>query len=282
MPTTSVPSAVAIAAESAVDSSSERADLQRTIGPSASWWRTPTIVSSQAFGLLLLISFWLPFAEGCQGHIISPSGMFPSDPLMTWSDWLVAMLVPNAFFNGVWVAGLLLLTGIFHCKKIWQTGFALHLCLSAALLILMVYVQTGSVSDRKSGLEAFLGMLPVVTLPTLWVGWSIWKRQWSDVWARLQHVWTFVAIALLHVSLMLSRRLLFGYFFLLAGLLGMVVAVEVARNRMAHDLWDRSQPVGKFNFTIRGLMGWTTVLALVIGYYQTAPLVIERLFGPEE
>jgi hypothetical protein len=58
----------------------------------------------------------------------------------------------------------------------------------------------------------------------------------------------------------------------------MVVAVELARLRMVHDLWDASHRVERPQFTLRSAFLWITFVPLVIGYYQAIGPFVSWLF----
>lgn len=243
--------------------------------------KSPTVLSTQVATLILLASLWLPVGEGCKGSVITPASMVHFDPAQSFVDWFFNWTVLTAFTNGLWIAGVITLAAIWKSKRIWQVGFTLQLVLTCLYLLLMTAFGAWEIESVKSAVEWMAFSVPVLTISVLWVGWSIQHRQWVIAWARLQHLWTFTAFVYFHLGLLFSKALFYGYFIVLAGLLGTVVAVEIAKNRMEFDLWDRSRPIGRFNFSIRSLMGWTTFLAVIIGYYQGIPVLLEQIFGSE-
>ncbi len=54
--------------------------------------------------------------------------------------------------------------------------------------------------------------------------------------------------------------------------------VEIAKHRMAHDLWDPSVPVTKPKFTIQKIFIWTTLLAVTIAYFQSIDRVVDYFY----
>lgn len=138
--------------------------------PPIRWWKSPTIVSSQFAGFLLLISLWLPAAEGCKGAVIRPIDMASLDSSLDWSQWLVSLSVPIAFSNGIWVANLLVLSAIFCSKRVWQVGFFAQL----TFLEHVKYEVVAPVVASRAG---------IVVVPMLVVHWNLHLRRIAVVHA---------------------------------------------------------------------------------------------------
>jgi hypothetical protein len=72
-------------------------------------------------------------------------------------------------------------------------------------------------------------------------------------------------------------RLMWGYFVTIAVLVAAAFLIHHIKHRMAHDLWDVNARTTWTQFTIKQLMGWSILLALLLAYYQNIETILSAL-----
>lgn len=240
--------------------------------------RSPTIVSMQLAGWLVFACLWLPVARGCSGTIERPVDDLSWSGSLDIQELLVGTLIFGSYANGLIASGILIVATLLRNRRfLWritQAQFVIALSIGVSLLI------TTLISDRalRPKTEGLLTIAPPILGAFVWI---ILARRQNDrelAWARLQHVWTLVALVMLHLKCLFATQLLVGYWLMLAGLLGLVVAVQVARHRMVHDLFDASVAARRPRFALWQVFVWTTMFALVFGYYSSLDKLLDIMF----
>ena len=241
-------------------------------------WRSPTVLGMHGTGWFLLLCMFLPVARGCNDNVLRPIEMVQISTATSWEDVSSGILVLFTYSNGAIVAGSLAIVALFRSPKIawrifqWHFGFTV---LISSLLSLSIAFSKPGTRDQILGLLYFV---PPITAVLFWISLAAWRGQRSQAWARLQHGWTIACFCILHLQCVFVNAWLYGYFMTLAALGFTVVMVEIAKNRMAHDLWDATLPVTKPRFSISAILIWTTVLASMIAYFQSIEKLVEYFY----
>ncbi len=244
----------------------EKPDLQPTIQPTG--LKSPTVISLQLAGLLVFACLWLPLCRGCSGTTRIPIETFKEGSLTDVGDWLFNFMLLGSYCNGLIVAVLISVTAWFASERLWKVFFLAQFGLTLSIGVALVAYSIWRCTDLKNLLETALSAPPALFGFSIWVGLAIQRRALQSAWARLQHAWTIAALFFVHLLMLFQGSALFGYWLTLIGLVGMVVAVELARLRMQHDLWDPSQRVLRPQFSIRSILIWTAFFPIVFSYYR--------------
>lgn len=265
LPTTEV-----IAPSSPKPAEFEPAEFVAPVGAPAGI-RSPTVVSMQLAGWAVLACLFLPLFRNCSGTVVRPVEELSSavaSPVST-SSLVQAAVLLSVYGNGVLAAGLITISAWLCSRAFWWRSFLFQfaVCLGLAVIFasLVLSEPTPTLTARVSNGLIFI---PPLVVASSWVALAIRRGAHELAWARLQHTWTIGALLYVHLMCIFAQQLLFGYWLTMIGLAGMMLAVELARHRMQHDLWDASQPAARPQFTLASIFLWITLIPLAIGYYQ--------------
>ena len=254
----------------------EKPDLQPTIRPAG--LKSPTVISLQLAGLLVFLCLWLPLCRGCSGTTKIPIESLNVGSQTNVGDWLFDFMLLGSYGNGLLVALLISVTAWFANERLWKLFFLTQFGVTLSIGVALVAYSLWRCTDLKTLLETTLSALPPLLGFSIWVGLAIQRRAFQSAWARLQHSWTIAALFFVHLLILFQGSALYGYWLTLIGLVGMLVAVELARLRMQHDLWDASQRVLRPQFSIRSILIWTALFPIVFGYYRAIEPLCNWIF----
>ncbi len=254
----------------------EKPDQQPTIRPAG--LKSPTVISLQLAGLLVFVCLWLPLCRGCSGTTKIPIETFTASSLTDVGDWLFNFMLLGSYCNGLIVAVLMSVTAWFASERLWKVFFLTQLVLTLSIGVALVAYSMWRCTDFESFLKTALSALPALFGFSIWVGLAIQRRALQSAWARLQHAWTIAALFFVHLLMLFEGSVLYGYRLTLIGSVGMLVAVELARHRMQHDLWDVTQRVLRPPFSIRGTFIWTAFFSTVFRYYRAMEPLCNWIF----
>lgn len=229
---------------------------------------SPTVYWLQLAGWLMLACLLLPLAEGCDGKVVSSYSTL-SRTAQQNDDY--GFVVLGCFgwiqFNlGIWAIVWML---VALTRRLTIARLLLRIQVAAIGLGLAAWlVLLATNATLREILEVIFGFGPVVILAGLWIRSAHRTQDWYLLWSRVQHLWLLLAWFLVQLQCIIVRRVLWGYFVFLAVMALSVVAIEIARHRLVHDLLDSTAPLGKPRFSLRSSFAWITGLALFIAYYQ--------------
>lgn len=243
--------------------------------------RSPTVIGLHAAGWLLLLCLFLPVCRGCNGAIVRPSDGLVLTPPVHVADVVGCVALLAVYGNGVCIAVLITISGCLRSPTFWWRSFVVQAAISACIGLTIVGAVLVTSHTPKAWLQQSLVFVPPLVGGITWVGLAFRYADPEQAWARVQHIWTIGAWLNLNLHCILSGALLFGYWVTLFALAGQLFAVELARHRMRHDLWDASHPTRRPQFTLGSLLAWMTILPLIFGYYQAVEPIVEWFF-PEK
>lgn len=233
--------------------------------------RSPSILSVHMAGWLLLVCMFLPVCKSCSNTIERPVDGLALTPPIEVRDVVRVVTLLSVYGNGVLVATLLTISAYLASPTFWWRAFVIQYTLTVLiglLFVALVVAQSPGSGTGSVPLENFLSCAPPPIAAALWIGGAIRRQARELAWARLQHCWTMGAFVYLHMLCLFNSQVLIGYWLTLLSLAGLVFAVELARYRMHHDLWDPTRPAGRPQFTLRKIFLWMTFFPLVVAYYQ--------------
>ena len=259
--------------------------IEATTGPTSvplpRGLKSPTVVSMQLAGWMLVACLFLPLCRSCGGSVLRPvevisTSLSAPGHISSVFDGVTLLAV---YCNGALAASVLAISAYRRNPAVLRRAFATQYAISLGLAVVFAcLVLADESSSPKRTLVGGLAFIPPLVMAAWWVQ-SAWRRGDREAaWARLQHLWTFGALVYMHLMCIFATEVLIGYWLTLASLLAMVLAVELARHRMRHDLWDASRPPARIQFTLRSLFLWMTILPLVTGYYRAIELLADWLF----
>jgi hypothetical protein len=235
---------------------------------------SPTVGWLQLAGWLMLGSLTLPLAEGCDGKVVSTySTFFRSASTDSIASLGIAGSVMWIQCN-LWLWSVVwMLVGV--TRQVTIARALLRVQIGATLLALLAWILwlVATESPREL-LQAFFGLGPVIVLAGWWLRSAHRRKDWPQLWSRVQHIWLLLAWLWVQIQCILVRKLLWGYFAFLIAMAFGVVAIEIARHRWQHDLLDSTAPVGRPQFSLRRTFAWVTGLALFIAYYQQIEILL--------
>ena len=240
--------------------------------------KSPTVISLQLAGWLVFICLWLPLCRGCGGAV----DKIPIDTLQ-FPPFDAKNLAPNfmllgAYCNGLFVAFYVCLSAWFVSEKLWKSFFLTQLSVTVINSVtLLCFSMVYSDSSRELA-ETILGSFPTLVGFSVWIGIPIRRNDYPVAWARLQHSWTLGAFFFVHLLMLFQGDARYGYWVTMVGLVSLLVAVEIARYRMPHDLWDSSVGILRPRFTIRNILCWTALFPVVFSYFQAIRPICDWLF----
>ncbi len=243
--------------------------------------RSPTILGMQAAGWVVLACLWLPINRGCNGSITRPVENLRLNPPIQMADIVLLGWMIGCYGNGLMAAMLLALSVIWCGETLWWRAFIAQLTCAGGLCLMTLALNLNPSNHAKELTQNLLVLVPPMILSWSWIGLAMRYRQRQSAWARLQHSWTLVGLVMLQLQSLFSTKILYGYWVSIVGFVGLTFSIELARLRMKHDLWDRSAPALRPQFTIRGIFFWTTFCALVVGYYGAIGPILSWMF-PEQ
>lgn len=239
---------------------------------------SPTVLSLKLAGWLVFICLWLPLCRGCGGGPdlvpINVIQLVPIEPEKVFGSCLLLV----SYSNGLLVALSVCVATLLHSEKIWKRFFLSQLILSLSVSAAMIGAAMVTSDSPRALLETMLGSIPAWLGVTAWIGGAILRQDYTTAWARLQHTWTIIAYFYIHLLMIFQGQVRYGYWVTLTGLACQVIAVEVARHRMKHDLWDASSAVVRPQFSIRNILFWTAFFPIVLTYYQAIAPFCNWLF----
>jgi hypothetical protein len=235
---------------------------------------SPTVLSPSLAGVVLLLSMLLPLCEGCDGKNVYPTDMLSAPtptPLIDRSHIL------SHFGFGLLLGSSLAIVGLFRSRRLFVTLFAVELIsfLVLATIICLPEFLGGNLKDKVG---SFFAVAPPFIASATWVGLAVKHKHWPEAWGRLNISFCFYLLLWIHLLCLFARKLLSGYFVFLAGILLLLFGIVWAVQRLEYDLWDRTKPKGRVQFSVAKIMAWTTGLALTIGYYRGLDSVMRWLF----
>lgn len=230
--------------------------------------KSPTVISLYLAGWLVFICLWLPLGRGCGGTIHTPIDELKLDSIANVGDLISSFVLLGSYSNGLLIAVLVSIAAWMVSEKLWRFTFIAQFLISLSIGIVLVFLMLWHSGSAKEWLENCLYSCPALFGFGMWVGLAMKRKEYPVAWARLQHVWTIAALFYVHLLMLFKSEAMYGYWLTLIGLLGMVTAVELARYRMQHDLWDASQRVVRPQFTIRRILIWTAFFPIVFSYYR--------------
>ncbi len=241
---------------------------------------SPTVLSLKLAGGLVFICLWLPLCRGCSGGAdvipISKVQIVPFEPEKAFGSSLVLA----SYSNGLLVAISISIATLLHSEKIWKRFFLSQLVITLGVSAAMIVGAMVYSDSPRDLLETILGSTPAWLAVAAWTGAAIRRHDYPTAWSRLQHTWTIVTCFFVHLLMIFQGQARYGYWLTIAGLIFQVIAVEVARHRMKHDLWDASSKVVRPQFSIRNILFWTAFFPIVLTYYQTITPFCDWLFKP--
>ncbi len=240
--------------------------------------RSPTVLSLQVSGWLLFSCLWLPLCRGCGGGPdkipVQLLRIFPFEAEHQFANFLLI----GSYGNGLLIAILAAVSAWLVSEKFWKACFLTQFFVTSGISIAVVGVAMVQSSSGRQLLSTVLVTIPALIGFLSWVGLAIRSQEYQVAWARLQHAWTMSAILIVHGLLLFEGRVRYGYWVTMVALLFVVIAVEIARHRMKHDLWDSEAPVIRPQFTIRKILFWTAFFPLVFGYCQAMEALCNWVF----
>ncbi len=251
--------------------------LESEIQPAG--FKSPTIISLQLAGWLVFICLWLPLCRGCGGaadkipiHSLQPISV--TDLAGLFSNFMLL----GSYCNGLMVAFFICVTAWFKSERLWRIFFLSQFCITATVAVIVLTFGTAQSPNLESLVRTILGTVPALLGVLIWIGIAIGRNDFPTAWARLQHAWTIAAFFFIHLMTLFQGSVRYGYWLTMIGLGGLVVAVELARYRMQHDLWDASKRVVKPQFSIRSILFWTAFFPVVFSYYRSIEPFCNWLF----
>jgi hypothetical protein len=243
--------------------------------PIVSVLRSPAILSTNLSGLLLLICMFLPLSEGCDNKVVYPGEVFQSASGSTLAD---RAMFASHFGYGLIVGATLIAIGIVQ-KRWFLKGIVCAELSILAVVAIGVFVPELWHANVKEFVGWTLTLLPPSLAALVWIGGSIRRGDWVQAWGRLHMSLAMYLIVWIHFMCIFAQRLLAGYYVFLVSVLTLMASIEWSVQRMEHDLLDRSRSIGKFQFSVKRIFVWTTVLALTLGYYQSLDRIMRWIFG---
>lgn len=240
--------------------------------------KSPTVISLQLAGWLVFICLWLPLCRGCGGTIETPIDAIKVDSITNFGHLISIFILLGSYSNGLLTAVLVGVAAWMVSESFWRFTFIAQFLISLSIGIVLVVLMLWHSGSAKELLENCLYSCPVLFGFGIWVGLAMKCKEYQVAWARLQHVWTIAALFYVHLLMLFKSEAMYGYWLTLIGLVGMVIAVELARYRMQHDLWDASQRVVRPQFTIRRILIWTAFFPIVFSYYRAIEPFCNWLF----
>lgn len=254
----------------------ETDDLKSNVKPEG--LRSPTVISLQLAGWLVFICLWLPLGRGCGGTVHTPIDALRLDSITSFGELISIFILLGSYSNGLLTAILVSIAAWLVSEKLWRYTFIAQFLISLSIGIVIVVLMLWHSGSAKELLENCLSSFPVLFGFGLWVGLAMKRKEFQIAWARLQHGWTIAALFYVHLLMLFKSAAMYGYWLTLIGLGGMVIAVELGRYRMQHDLWDASQCVVRPQFTIRRILIWTAFFPIVFSYYRAIEPFCNWLF----
>lgn len=240
--------------------------------------RSPTIISMQSAGWLLLLCMWLPINRGCGGTINKPIEQLDFSSPYNFLDLLGDLWILGSYGNGLLAASLLAASALWRSEQLWWSSTLLQLLAAVSLSTAAIVLMFVNESEPKQVVTNVLLYLVPWLLSLTWIATALRNGQRQSAWARLQHTWTLVGAFGLQLQCIFSTEILYGYWLSLIAFAALILAVEFARHRMVHDLWERNQPAFTPRFSLRKIFLWTTFSAAVIIYCQSIQPVLDWLF----
>lgn len=232
---------------------------------------SPTVLSMQLSGLLLLACFWMPIAVGCDGKTKRCADTIRADSTALELSSQV-ILAAMTFGNGLAWGMILLVVALFRNKSLFRY------CLFGQLVILGFTALVYSILFTMQELVTFVVLfLPMAVYLVMCVFRPLHQRNDLLAWARLQQASTIGTLVFLHICCALSQSILYGYFVAIVASLISFLAIEYVRLRIEHDLWDATVPAQRLQFSVKKMMIWSSFIALIIAYYQHADELIKLL-----
>jgi hypothetical protein len=241
---------------------------------------SPTVMSLTFAGCLVFICLWLPLCRGCGGGAdVIPISKVQIVPIET-EKVIGSSLILASYSNGLLVAISVSIAALWRSEKIWNRFFLSQLVITLGASAAMIVGAMAYSDSTRDFLETILGSTPAWLGVAAWTGAAIRRHDYPAAWARLQHTWTIITFFFMHLLMIFQGQARYGYWLTLVGLVCQVIAVEVARHRMKHDLWDASSNVVRPQFSIRSILFWTAFFPIVLTYYQTITPFCDWLFKP--
>lgn len=178
-------------------------------------------------------------------------------------------LIVASYSNGLLVAISVSIAALMRSEKIWKRFFLSQLIFTLGVIAAMIVGEMAYSDSTRDLFETFLGSTPAWLAVAAWTGGAIRRQDYLTAWERLQHTWTIITCFFMHLLMIFQGQARYGYWLTISGLICQVLAVEVARHRMQHDLWDASSKVVRPQFSIRNILFWTAFFPIVLTYYQT-------------
>jgi hypothetical protein len=230
--------------------------------------RSPTVLSLQVSGWLLFSCLWLPLCRGCGGGPDKlPVQSLRTSPLEA-EHQIANFVLLGTYGNGMFIATCVAFSAWLVSEKFWKGCLITQFFITSGISIAVVVVALVQSGSGRQLLNTILVMVPALIGFLAWVSLAIRRQAYQDAWARLQHTWTMIGLFFVHGLLLFEGRVLYGYWVTMVALVCIVIAVEVARHRMKHDLWDSEAQVVRPQFTIRKILFWTAFFPIVFGYCQ--------------
>ena len=230
--------------------------------------KSPTVISLHLAGWLVFICLWLPLCRGCGGTVQTPIDALNLDSTTNFGDLISIAILLGSYGNGLLTAILVSVAAWMVSERLWRFTFIAQYLISLSIGSVLVVLMLWHSDSAKELLVNCLFSCPVLVGVGLWVGLAMKRQEFPVAWARLQHVWTIAALFYVFLLMLFKSAAMYGFWLTLIGLGGMVIAVELARYRMQHELWDASQSVVRPQFTIRRILIWTAFFPIVFSYYR--------------
>ena len=240
--------------------------------------KSPTVISLQFAGWLLFCCLWLPLCRGCNGGADKIPIQTLDFAVLDAKHLSGSFLILGSYSNGLIVAFSTCLAAWFVSEKLWRICLFAQFYLTASISIVVMGSALIFSDNRRDLVETTLAYLPPLVGLLIWIGGAIHRKAYPVAWARLQHAWTVEAYFLVHLMMLFQGTARYGYWVTMVGLACVAIAVEIARHRMKHDLWDASEPIVRPQFSIRNILFWTAFFPIVLSYYQAIPPVCDWLF----
>jgi hypothetical protein len=230
--------------------------------------RSPTVLSLQVSGWLLFSCLWMPLCRGCGGGPDKiPVESLRISPFEA-ENQIANFALLGSYSNGLFIAFSAALSAWLVSEKLWRACFLAQFFITSGISIAVVVAAMMQSSHGRQLLTTVLVMIPALTGFLTWVGLAIRRQAYQVAWARLQHAWTMISLFFVHGLLLFEGHVLYGYWVTMVALASVLIAIEIARHRMKHDLWDSEAPVVRQHFTIRRILFWTAFFPIVFGYCQ--------------